>query len=70
MPYTHAVRFSEVDGAGIVFFSRVFEIAHAAYEAWLSEGGAPLAVVLAAADWVLPLVRAEADYHAPMRLGD
>ena len=70
MAYTHTVRFSEVDAAGILFFSRVFEIAHAAYEALLAERGTPLRQLVHDERWTLPLVHAEADYHAPMRLGD
>ncbi|MCB9745967.1 MAG: acyl-CoA thioesterase [Alphaproteobacteria bacterium] len=72
MAYAHAftVTFSEVDAAGIVFFSRTFEYCHAAYEAALAAGGLPLARILSEQDWVLPLVRAEADFKRPMRLGE
>lgn len=66
----HVVRFSEVDAAGILFFSRVFEIAHHAYEDWLAARGLPIGERMARGDWVLPLVHAEADYRAPLRLGD
>lgn len=72
MPHEHAftVTFSEVDAAGIVFFSRIFEYCHAAYEGALAAGGMPLGQILAEEDWVLPLVRAEADFKRPMRLGE
>lgn len=66
----HLVRFAEVDAAGIVFFARAFEIAHAAFEGLLSEVGLPLAEILVTQPWIMPLVHAEADYKAPMRLGD
>ena len=66
-PFT--VTFSQVDSAGIVYFSRVFEIAHTAYEALLAEQGMALETILDRGEWVLPLVHAEADFVRPMRLG-
>lgn len=68
--YEHVVRFSEVDAAGILFFSRAFEIAHHAFEDWLAERGLPIRAGLERDDWLMPLVHAEADYAAPLRLGD
>ena len=68
--HEHVVHFSETDPAGILFFSRVFEICHHAFEAFLAERGFPLARVLTSVDWLLPLVHAEADFAAPIRLGD
>jgi len=68
--HEHVVHFSETDPAGILFFSRVFEICHHAFEAFLAERGFPLARVLTDVDWLLPLVHAEADFAAPIRLGD
>ena len=69
-PYTHVVHFSETDPAGILFFSRVFEICHHAFEAYLASRGFPLDRVLTDVDWLLPMVHAEADFLAPLRLGD
>ena len=68
--HEHVVHFSETDPAGILFFSRVFEICHHAFEAFLAERGFLIARVLTAVDWLLPLVHAEADFAAPVRLGD
>ncbi len=65
----HTVRFSEVDAAGIVFFSRVFEWCHHAFEDATARVGLPIDGV-SDRPWLLPLVHAEADYVAPMRLGD
>jgi YbgC/YbaW family acyl-CoA thioester hydrolase len=63
------VRFHEVDPAGIVFFARYFQYAHDAQEAWLKQIGYPLEIPIAERDAMLPLVHAEADYHAPLRTG-
>lgn len=67
--YPHVVRFREVDSAGIVFFPRIFEIAHDAYEAWLGSAGFPLAPPPRERGYGLPLARAEAEFERPLRLG-
>lgn len=64
-----AVRFQDIDAAGIVFFSKFFEYVHQAYEDFLTAAGAPLAEVLRNGNWAAPLRHAEADYLAPVRLG-
>jgi len=66
----HTVRFNEVDGANILFFSRLFEICHVAYEELLDEAGAGLREMLEDRDWRMPVVHADGDFIAPMRLGD
>jgi 1,4-dihydroxy-2-naphthoyl-CoA hydrolase len=68
--YTYPVRMRLTDGAGVVFFARWFEIAHDAYEDFMTERGAPLPRDLARANPILPLVHAEADYMASIALGD
>ncbi|MCH7521651.1 MAG: acyl-CoA thioesterase [Candidatus Marinimicrobia bacterium] len=68
--YTHTVKFSEVDMAGVVFFSRFFEYAHSAFEAFFQHIGWSFAQVFNEGQWGFPLVHAEADYQAPARLGD
>jgi 1,4-dihydroxy-2-naphthoyl-CoA hydrolase len=66
----HTVRFSQVDGANILFFSRLFEVCHHAFEDAMVELGHALPDVFEAGVWKMPIVHAEADYVAPMRLGD
>ena len=68
--YTHVVRFSEVDPAGILFFSRVAEHCHAAYEAFVLAAGLSVPAYFGGSDWKAPIVRWEVDYHAPSRLGE
>lgn len=68
--FTYPVRMRLTDGAGVVFFARWFEIAHDAYEDFLTERGAPLPRDLANAQPLLPLVHAEADYMASLALGE
>jgi 1,4-dihydroxy-2-naphthoyl-CoA hydrolase len=65
------VRFHEIDRAGIAYFARVFEYCHVTYEDMLSEAlGIDLEGFFQTSTWMMPLVHSEADYHAPMRLGD
>lgn len=65
-----AVRFQDVDAAGIVFFARYFEYVHLAYESFLAEAGHPLAEVIREKKWAAPLKHVEADYFSPLRFGD
>lgn len=65
-----AVRFQDIDAAGILFFARIFDYAHAGYEHFLAECGHALPEVIRDARWAAPLRHAEADYLAPCRFGD
>jgi YbgC/YbaW family acyl-CoA thioester hydrolase len=67
--HTIPVRFHDVDPAGIVFFARIFQYAHDAYEVWLRAIGFPLDPPIVERGYGLPLVHAEADFHSPIRLG-
>lgn len=64
------VRFSEVDAAGVAFFSRFFEWCHEAWEEALAGALGRWFEAMRAQGWGLPLVHAEADYLRPARLGD
>jgi 4-hydroxybenzoyl-CoA thioesterase len=71
-PFEHRqrVRFQDVDAAGILFFSRYFEYAHAAYEEWLRLAGAPIEELIGLPEAGAPLVAAAGEFHAPARLGE
>ena len=68
--HRHIVSLADSDAAGVVFTARAIEIAHRGFEAWLSSHGAPIADMLAGRLPAVPIVRVEADLHAPMRVGD
>ncbi len=68
--HTMPVRFQDVDAAGIVFFSRLFDYFHDAYVAFLEHRGLGLPGVLRRAEWGLPLRHAEADFLVPLAFGD
>lgn len=64
------VGLAEVDAAGVIFFPRLFERAQQLTEAWLESLGYGLGEMFRCGDFLLPVVRADAEYSAPMRLGD
>lgn len=72
MPWTAetTVRMRDTDAAGVIFFPRLLEMAHDAYERLLDHLGVSLADDLAGDGPIAPIGRCEADYRRPMRLGD
>ena len=64
------VRLQHTDAAGVVFFARYFELAHEAYEHMLDALGQALPADLGGAPILYPIVHAESDYRAMLRLGD
>jgi len=65
-----AIRFQDIDAAGIIFYPRVLEMFHDIYVAFLAFAGAPLPEVVRAGTWIAPVRHAEADYFKPLRFGD
>ncbi len=65
-----AIRFQDVDAAGSLFFARLFDYLHGAYEGLLESAGCPLPLVLAEKSWAAPLRHVEADYFGPLTFGD
>lgn len=68
--YTRRIALHEADPAGVLFFGRYFALAHDAYENMLWEQGCSVADILAGETFVVPVVHAEADYKAPLRVGE
>ena len=68
--FERPVRFQDIDAAGIVFYARVFDYFHDAMFFHYEARGVSMAEILRDADWLLPIVHAEADYQAPMRFGE
>ncbi len=64
------IRLRHTDAAGVMFFARIFDVAHEAYEAMLESIGHPIPAELSRALHVIPIVRAEADYRTALRMGD
>ena len=64
------VRLQHTDAAGVVFFARYFELAHEAYEHMLDALGHAFPADLGGETILYPIVHAESDYRAMLRLGD
>lgn len=64
------VRLHDTDAAGVLYFAHQFRIAHETYEAFMAAAGFGLGDLLRAGATALPIVHAEADYRAPLRVGD
>ena len=67
--YPHRGRFQDIDAAGILFFARNCDYFHDAYLAFLEHLEMPLHEHLDDAEFVIPLVHAEADFAKPIRFG-
>ena len=68
--YKRKIRFQDTDAAGVIFFPNQFCFYQEAFEAFLESIGYDLATVTRKNKHHLPVVYAEADYSAPLRLGD
>ena len=68
--HTTTIRFADVDAAQVVYFSRVYEMAHATYEEIMAASGLPIRSVFERREWGMPLVHTEAQYRRPWRLGE
>lgn len=68
--YDRTVRFADIDGAGVVYFARIFSLCHEAYEASLAATGIDLREFCQPLTVAVPLVHAEANFRQPLYCGD
>ena len=64
------VRLHHTDAAGVIFYSRLLELAHEAYEALLEQAGLGIGKILVQGEVRLPVVAVEAQFARPIRAGD
>ena len=67
---TTKVRFAHVDGAGIVFYPRYFEMLNSAVEDWFASMGLDFRAMHLDRGIGIPTVRLECEFVAPSVLGD
>lgn len=68
---TRTVRFSHCDPAGIIFYPRYFDLIHEAKEDWFRDAlDWPFAHLLGTLQRGFPIVRLEADFRGPSRMGE
>ncbi|HHP7231900.1 MAG TPA: acyl-CoA thioesterase [Xenococcaceae cyanobacterium] len=68
--YQRTVYLADTDAAGVVYFARVMEMCHEAYETWLATIGFDLAKLLSEKKLALPIVHADIDFFRPLFCGD
>ena len=64
------VRLYDTDAAGFHFYGAQFRFAHEALEEFLAHVGQPIAKTIRERVVLFPVVHAEADYRAPLVVGD
>jgi 1,4-dihydroxy-2-naphthoyl-CoA hydrolase len=67
--YRTQVRLKDTDATGVLYFSEQFKMALETFEEFLKERGFPLRQLLEST-YLMPIVHAEADYLAPLMVGD
>lgn len=71
--FTHdqLIRFSHCDPAGIVYFPRFYDLAHATMEDWFAQGlQQPLPELIRDRRIGTPTVSMQSDFLQPLRMGD
>ncbi|MBN1467029.1 acyl-CoA thioesterase [candidate division KSB1 bacterium] len=68
--YKTRVRLHQTDAAGILFHSKIFELAFDAYAEFLHAHGVSVSAIIHTADYTMPYIHAEADYLAPLTVDD
>ncbi|MFZ5980221.1 MAG: acyl-CoA thioesterase [Candidatus Zixiibacteriota bacterium] len=68
--YQTSVKLHDTDMAGFLFFGHQFKIAHDAYEEFMEAVGLGFARLIHNAEFLLPIVHAEADYKTVLQVGD
>ncbi|MGA1790892.1 MAG: acyl-CoA thioesterase [bacterium] len=64
------IKLYQTDAAGILFFSRLFEVVHDAYQDFLDKAQFGISEILKNRDFLTPVIHAEADYKMPLEAGD
>jgi YbgC/YbaW family acyl-CoA thioester hydrolase len=68
--HTIQVRFQDVDAAGVLFYGRVYDYGHVAYEEFWASMGVDRAWVFSGAEFLIPIAHSEADYRKPVLHGE
>jgi YbgC/YbaW family acyl-CoA thioester hydrolase len=68
--YEMQVRFQDVDAGGVLFYGRVYDYVHVAYEEFWASEGVDRSFFFAGAEYLVPIAHSEADYRTPIRHGE
>lgn len=70
MKTNYRIRLADTDAAGRIYFNSALRIAHESFEHFMEVVGFDVPRILSSQPFVLPVVRVEANYRAPLKLGD
>jgi 1,4-dihydroxy-2-naphthoyl-CoA hydrolase len=68
--YSTQIQLHHTDAAGIIFYSRLFDLAFEAFTAFLEHLGISVAHIIRESSFLMPYVHAEADFLRPLGVGD
>lgn len=68
--YDRRVRMADTDASGVIYFANMQTIALEAFEDFLLSSGFELATMLLSGPLLMPIVHVEADYLAPVYIGE
>lgn len=68
--YQTKIKLHETDAAGLLFFSNQFKMVHDAYESLFEKQGYGFATLIRDEEFFIPIVHCEADFRAPLFVGD
>ncbi len=68
--YQRTIFLRETDATGVLYFSEQFKLALETLEAYFSSAGFKLQEMIKERDFYMPIVHADADFSAPMSVGD
>lgn len=64
------IRLGETDATGVLYFPEQFKIALETLEVFFATHGVTLHQLIGETDFLLPVVHAQGDYKAPLKVGD
>lgn len=67
--YRTQIRLKDTDATGVLYFSEQYKFALEAFEEFLKDRGFAWSALMAS-PFLFPVVHCEADYKAPLRVGD
>ena len=72
MPFEHntKVQLYHTDSAGLLFYSKMLDLAFDAFDAFLGTCGVSIRSILQESEYLMPYVRVEADYLSPLYVDD
>jgi O-succinylbenzoic acid--CoA ligase len=68
--YSTTIRLHDTDAAAVIYFASLFRIMHDSFEDFLDQSGLPIQSIISGKQFAMPIVHAEANYLAPIKLGD